>query len=82
MTYWRIAAVLSAWILSRHLILNLQVLVSYVQCEEQRHFTVRESAPAGHIVGYVNGSASSGIKPNYYVVYPDDNGSANQVSLL
>ncbi|KHN75869.1 Protein dachsous, partial [Toxocara canis] len=42
--------------------------------ELQREFRVSESVPIGHIIGYISGSALIGLKPTYYIVYPDSTG--------
>lgn len=48
-------------------------------CEQQRIFNVSEEAPVGHIIGYFNGTPSDGVKPNFYIIYPD-NGETEKVS--
>lgn len=42
--------------------------------------TAPESAPPGHIVGYVEGKAQLGSEPRYLVVFPDRN--AEKVSVF
>ncbi|VDM42392.1 unnamed protein product [Toxocara canis] len=48
--------------------------------ELQREFRVSESVPIGHIIGYISGSALIGLKPTYYIVYPDSTGQVENVS--
>ncbi|VDK64270.1 unnamed protein product, partial [Onchocerca ochengi] len=47
-------------------------------CEKKRVFNISEQAPVGHIIGYLNGTPSDGIKANFYIVYPDNTGETEK----
>ncbi|KAL4001658.1 Cadherin domain family protein [Acanthocheilonema viteae] len=59
-------------------ILIIITLLRSTTCEQQRIFNISEQAPVGHIIGYFNGTPSDGIKPNFYIVYPDNSGETEK----
>ncbi|CAG9534072.1 unnamed protein product [Cercopithifilaria johnstoni] len=59
-------------------ILIIITVLRSTECEQQRIFNVSEQAPVGYIVGYFNGTPSSGAKTNFYIVYPDNTGETEK----
>ncbi|VDN55058.1 unnamed protein product [Dracunculus medinensis] len=57
------------------------ISLSYVHLEIQREFNVSESVPRGHVIGYVNNSATIGVQPNYYIIFPDGIADVDKVSM-
>ena len=55
------------------------VLLKFCSAEEQKHFNVSESAPEGHLIGYINDTLSYGTYPNYLVVFSDDTKNTKNV---
>ncbi|VDK28354.1 unnamed protein product [Gongylonema pulchrum] len=56
----------------------LLISLANVKSEQQQIFNISELASVGQIIGYVNGTPSDGIQPNFDIVYPDNSGETEK----
>ncbi|KAM3724311.1 Protein dachsous [Dirofilaria immitis] len=54
------------------------IILQGIECEVQKVFNISEQIAIGHIIGYFNDTPSDGIKPNFYIIYPDNTGETEK----